>query len=227
MNGGRGSRPGREQGHGVRARTVGCGTEDGELAAADVQRAAVFVVSVWVLECPGQRVRIVRAGGLHDGHPAAGRLEDLHPAVVTDDCVGADDSGSTAADSYAGVLRAESDDLAELVAAEALPCITKCGVESEKRFTVGPQPADVHPPVVHEFSITPLSRRGSSLGKDDAMAIRRPTRRGASRNRMFRDRCRPGRACNTTVRQARSWRSEEHTSELQSPVHLVCRLLLE
>src|SRR4051794_41218651 len=25
----------------------------------------------------------------------------------------------------------------------------------------------------------------------------------------------------------RYWRSEEHTSELQSPVHLVCRLLLE
>src|SRR5258708_23015852 len=27
--------------------------------------------------------------------------------------------------------------------------------------------------------------------------------------------------------QGRSWRSEEHTSELQSPDHLVCRLLLE
>src|SRR5258708_24430698 len=26
---------------------------------------------------------------------------------------------------------------------------------------------------------------------------------------------------------AREWRSEEHTSELQSPDHLVCRLLLE
>src|SRR5438876_5681691 len=26
---------------------------------------------------------------------------------------------------------------------------------------------------------------------------------------------------------AGAWRSEEHTSELQSPVHLVCRLLLE
>src|SRR5947208_7522354 len=26
---------------------------------------------------------------------------------------------------------------------------------------------------------------------------------------------------------ARAWRSEEHTSELQSPDHLVCRLLLE
>src|SRR5690348_17408605 len=28
-------------------------------------------------------------------------------------------------------------------------------------------------------------------------------------------------------RRARTGRSEEHTSELQSPVHLVCRLLLE
>src|SRR5438876_5633656 len=32
---------------------------------------------------------------------------------------------------------------------------------------------------------------------------------------------RPGTACRSTDR------SEEHTSELQSPVHLVCRLLLE
>src|SRR5690348_17387714 len=30
-----------------------------------------------------------------------------------------------------------------------------------------------------------------------------------------------------TARTARRSRSEEHTSELQSPVHLVCRLLLE
>src|SRR5690348_18022392 len=29
------------------------------------------------------------------------------------------------------------------------------------------------------------------------------------------------------VGDAQHWRSEEHTSELQSPVHLVCRLLLE
>src|SRR5438876_3252713 len=33
------------------------------------------------------------------------------------------------------------------------------------------------------------------------------------------------RHCRRTVRK--SGRSEEHTSELQSPVHLVCRLLLE
>src|SRR5438876_7870576 len=30
-----------------------------------------------------------------------------------------------------------------------------------------------------------------------------------------------------TSSPASKWRSEEHTSELQSPVHLVCRLLLE
>src|SRR5258708_30245432 len=40
----------------------------------------------------------------------------------------------------------------------------------------------------------------------------------------------PGTAKNTTVRTGASLvkeRSEEHTSELQSPDHLVCRLLLE
>src|SRR6266581_393861 len=40
---------------------------------------------------------------------------------------------------------------------------------------------------------------------------------------------RPGRAagCRRRCRPRIRWRSEEHTSELQSPVHLVCRLLLE
>src|SRR5438876_5414186 len=37
---------------------------------------------------------------------------------------------------------------------------------------------------------------------------------------------RPGRSAIDALRKA-SIRSEEHTSELQSPVHLVCRLLLE
>src|SRR5690348_18006621 len=36
----------------------------------------------------------------------------------------------------------------------------------------------------------------------------------------------PGPACSARSRPRRS-RSEEHTFELQSPVHLVCRLLLE
>src|SRR5438876_7612829 len=34
-------------------------------------------------------------------------------------------------------------------------------------------------------------------------------------------------AWSTTSPSSRRTRSEEHTSELQSPVHLVCRLLLE
>src|SRR5258708_18718946 len=47
--------------------------------------------------------------------------------------------------------------------------------------------------------------------------------------------CIPGRICRRERRPRRRWqiyvriesRSEEHTSELQSPDHLVCRLLLE
>src|SRR5690348_17656930 len=36
-----------------------------------------------------------------------------------------------------------------------------------------------------------------------------------------------GEWCSTKVPECGGSRSEEHTSELQSPVHLVCRLLLE
>src|SRR4051794_41348955 len=43
--------------------------------------------------------------------------------------------------------------------------------------------------------------------------------------RRRRRRRRPGR--HRAQRPSRPHRSEEHTSELQSPVHLVCRLLLE
>src|SRR5438876_3859952 len=48
--------------------------------------------------------------------------------------------------------------------------------------------------------------------------------RGVALRRSSRGVCRGG----LRLRVAGSlWRSEEHTSELQSPVHLVCRLLLE
>src|ERR1039457_7708316 len=52
-----------------------------------------------------------------------------------------------------------------------------------------------------------------TLSLHDALPIY-PTRRVACRFR-----CRP--------RRLRVWRSEEHTSELQSPCNIVCRLLLE
>src|SRR5258708_24667292 len=40
-------------------------------------------------------------------------------------------------------------------------------------------------------------------------------------------RCAPRGSSSTATRRTASCRSEEHTSELQSPDHLVCRLLLE
>src|SRR5256885_5297228 len=43
----------------------------------------------------------------------------------------------------------------------------------------------------------------------------------------FRSEPRPGRATRSRARRKRAVRSEEHTSELQSPCNLVCRLLLE
>src|SRR4051794_41438364 len=51
---------------------------------------------------------------------------------------------------------------------------------------------------------------------------RAPPPRGSRPRRRVRPRQRPGHR-----HRARPRRSEEHTSELQSPVHLVCRLLLE
>src|SRR5690348_18197580 len=58
----------------------------------------------------------------------------------------------------------------------------------------------------------------SDLDRARARWGRTPHRRCAARRR------RRGRAI---PRRSASFRSEEHTSELQSPVHLVCRLLLE
>src|SRR5437763_12563519 len=64
-----------------------------------------------------------------------------------------------------------------------------------------------------------------TLSLHDALPISPPSRR----------RCVPGacisrgkwRLCRARRRVPGEWRSEEHTSELQSPMYLVCRLLLE
>src|SRR6478735_8198760 len=45
--------------------------------------------------------------------------------------------------------------------------------------------------------------------------------------RSQRIRRRSSSACSSVTRTLTGWRSEEHTSELQSPCNLVCRLLLE
>src|SRR5690348_17438071 len=75
-----------------------------------------------------------------------------------------------------------------------------------------------------------------TLSLHDALPISRMTLRSAIR---CSPACRPARWASVRGRQLRTlmrttpreasdrMRSEEHTSELQSPVHLVCRLLLE
>src|SRR2546426_1832244 len=68
------------------------------------------------------------------------------------------------------------------------------------------------PPRSTLFPYTPLSR--SEERRPCRGAGRRPPRPSLLRGRRF-------------VRRPRSKRSEEHTSELQSPCNLVCRLLLE
>src|SRR2546422_6098773 len=69
-----------------------------------------------------------------------------------------------------------------------------------------------------------------TLSLHDALPIFTRARTTARSRRPARPRSRPGatrgRARATVARAGRS-RSEEHTSELQSRLHLVCRLLLE
>src|SRR5438876_12099315 len=65
-----------------------------------------------------------------------------------------------------------------------------------------------------------------TLSLHDALPISRRSPRACGRSASRR-----GRACRRRApggrRRGDDRRSEEHTSELQSPVHLVCRLLLE
>src|SRR5690348_18191246 len=80
-----------------------------------------------------------------------------------------------------------------------------------------------HPPVSPLFPYTTLFRSWPSgcRGRSPSGTARSAARAGSARNMRWSPptgscRCRPSPP-----------RSEEHTSELQSPVHLVCRLLLE
>src|SRR5690348_8995679 len=81
-------------------------------------------------------------------------------------------------------------------------------------------PTEIYTLSLHDalpISSASASASASKLGRGGTRSTRTPSRRSASAV------VRPIAA--TTVRS--SSRSEEHTSELQSPVHLVCRLLLE
>src|SRR5687768_17885690 len=88
------------------------------------------------------------------------------------------------------------------------------------------------------FPYTTLFRsEARRIGADTVFHQRAPGAEGATRGETRRSTCRLGlRARNTDSRSAKrvsgaravcAGRSEEHTSELQSRLHLVCRLLLE
>src|SRR5690348_18487317 len=73
------------------------------------------------------------------------------------------------------------------------------------------------------FFNDPATTEIYTLSLHDALPIYRAPRTSPGPPRSWPNRCRG-------TRRRRRWsrgRSEEHTSELQSPVHLVCRLLLE
>src|SRR5258708_32052970 len=80
------------------------------------------------------------------------------------------------------------------------------------------------PPRSTLFPYTTLfrsSQRRDEAPPDDAGG------RVRERPSILRSSCRPEDGGETRAAMARTRRSEEHTSELQSPDHLVCRLLLE
>src|SRR6267154_6703704 len=70
-------------------------------------------------------------------------------------------------------------------------------------------------------------RRPQHRSRDHRRGAQSPSRRrDRGSGRLARHLCR-GTADGVRAAAPRRQRSEEHTSELQSPVHLVCRLLLE
>src|SRR5258708_39180738 len=87
-------------------------------------------------------------------------------------------------------------------------------------FFNDPAPTETYPLSLHDA--LPISVPAAAPGPSRTLGTPRPGRR-AGRSRGPADRPALGRAAEPVDQQ----RSEEHTSELQSPDHLVCRLLLE
>src|SRR5690348_17785931 len=79
------------------------------------------------------------------------------------------------------------------------------------------------PPRSTLFPYTTLFRSCSALSLISAVLARICNDRGGRGTEVFVE----GNATLQHASDRQSQRSEEHTSELQSPVHLVCRLLLE
>src|SRR2546422_3492992 len=79
------------------------------------------------------------------------------------------------------------------------------------------------PPRSTLFPYTTLFRSAATAARDRCRATSRPPK-GSARTRAVSTSAPTG--CSSALRGSTT-RSEEHTSELQSRLHLVCRLLLE
>lgn len=145
----------------VLAGAVARGAEQGDLAAAHDERGTVFIVGIRVTEGLCQHTRVVRTGCLHDGDAAALCLKDLHPAVITDDSVRADESRLAGSNRDAGVLGAEIHDVVVLVVAEPTPRVAQGSVDGEKRIAVRPESASVYPRFSHWSIVDGSSSRGA------------------------------------------------------------------
>src|SRR5687767_15721476 len=77
------------------------------------------------------------------------------------------------------------------------------------------------PPRSTLFPYTTLFRSRLTVGAPGSYPLAMSVARASRRRSDARGRCDAGGAANA------AWRSEEHTSELQSLAYLVCRLLLE
>src|SRR5437762_8859171 len=86
-----------------------------------------------------------------------------------------------------------------------------------------PPTTNIYPLSLHDA--LPISTRTSYTDTTCRRPCRPPKAQARSRASRSRSRSHPTRA--TSYRTHSSPRSEEHTSELQSPMYLVCRLLLE
>src|SRR5262245_65069434 len=88
-----------------------------------------------------------------------------------------------------------------------------------------------HPPTSTLFPYTTLFRSGpgrADPGRDPDDRARAADQRGDVHAGPLRaSGVRPAAVRHLEARSGPAWRSEEHTSELQSLRHLVCRLLLE
>ena len=150
------SRTGRQQG----IDTIRRGAEDRQHAAVHPQRSAVDIFPRGVVERLSDGAPVVGAGSLHDRQGAVVGPEHLHPAVVADHTVTADENRRSIPDRNTGDVRPKADDavLVQVLVTGTAPRLPQGRVDRKERLAVGPQPSDMHP-AAHPISVQVAASR--------------------------------------------------------------------